>query len=85
VWRRGLLALPAMGEPQAVDALELAQVWKSYPQAAGEALHALRDVSLRVPAGRVVAITGRSGSGKSTLLHLAAGIDAPRPRAGPAQ
>jgi ABC-type lipoprotein export system ATPase subunit len=60
-----------------VDALELAQVWKSYPQAAGEELHALRDVSLRVPEGRVVAITGRSGSGKSTLLHLAAGIDAP--------
>ncbi|MGH9462824.1 MAG: ABC transporter ATP-binding protein [Vicinamibacteria bacterium] len=52
-------------------------VSKSYRQASGSVLHALQRVTLRVAAGRKVAITGRSGSGKSTLLHLAAGIDVP--------
>lgn len=32
--------------------------------------HAVRDISLVVPAGRTVALVGRSGSGKSTLLNL---------------
>ena len=57
--------------------LEFLGVWKSYPQAAGGELHALRDVSLRVARGAKVAIVGRSGSGKSPFLHLAAGIDEP--------
>jgi ABC-type lipoprotein export system ATPase subunit len=53
------------------------QVEREYRTAGGAALRALRGVSGEVPAGRIVAVTGRSGSGKSTLLHLAAGIDAP--------
>jgi ABC-type lipoprotein export system ATPase subunit len=57
--------------------LAFSNVWKSYDQAAGGQLHALRDVSIRVGEGSKVAITGRSGSGKSTFLHLAAGIDEP--------
>ncbi|MDL2717583.1 MAG: ABC transporter ATP-binding protein [Acidobacteriota bacterium] len=36
-----------------------------------------RDVSLRVLAGDLLAITGPSGCGKSTLLHLFAGLDTP--------
>ena len=39
------------------------------------AVHALRGVDLVVPAGRLVALTGRSGAGKSTLLRLVAGLD----------
>ncbi|MGH7388259.1 MAG: ABC transporter ATP-binding protein [Candidatus Rokuibacteriota bacterium] len=46
----------------------------------GRALTILDGVTLDVPAGRVVAVTGPSGSGKSTLLGLIAGLD--RPTAG---
>jgi ABC-2 type transport system ATP-binding protein len=38
---------------------------------------ALRDCSLSVPAGRVVALVGPNGAGKTTLLHLAVGLIAP--------
>ena len=44
------------------------------------AVHALREVGLRVAAGELVTVMGPSGSGKSTLLHLAGGLD--RPTAG---
>jgi len=40
----------------------------------------LDDVSLDIPAGQSLAVTGPSGSGKSTLLGLVAGLD--RPSAG---
>ncbi|MER5916617.1 ABC transporter ATP-binding protein [Streptomyces sp. NPDC001982] len=35
---------------------------------------ALRGCSLRLPAGRIVALVGPNGAGKSTLLHLAVGL-----------
>jgi ABC-2 type transport system ATP-binding protein len=38
---------------------------------------ALRDCSLSVPAGRVVALVGPNGAGKTTLLHLAVGLLSP--------
>ena len=42
-----------------------------------EDLTILSDVSLEIPGGQFVALTGASGSGKSTLLGLIAGLDAP--------
>ncbi|MDQ6846957.1 MAG: ABC transporter ATP-binding protein [Candidatus Dormibacteraeota bacterium] len=35
---------------------------------------ALRDCTLRIPAGRVAGLVGPNGSGKTTLLHLAIGL-----------
>ncbi|GAA0944717.1 ATP-binding cassette domain-containing protein [Nonomuraea longicatena] len=46
----------------------------------GEAVHALRGVSLSVAPGERFGLVGESGSGKSTLLRLLCGLD--RPTAG---
>ncbi|MEU7001145.1 ATP-binding cassette domain-containing protein [Nonomuraea sp. NPDC046570] len=43
----------------------------------GEAVHALREVSLTVGAGERFGIVGESGSGKSTLLRLLCALDRP--------
>jgi ABC-2 type transport system ATP-binding protein len=40
-------------------------------------LWALRDCTLKIPAGHVIGFVGPNGAGKTTLLHLAVGLLAP--------
>src|SRR5918911_749981 len=51
-----------------MDAIEIDDLYFSYGD-----LEIFRGLSLRIPAGQVVAILGASGSGKSTLLKLIGG------------
>lgn len=57
--------------------IRLEQVVRRYQIGDGLVITALDGVSLRVDAGRVVALSGPSGSGKSTLLHLIGALDRP--------
>ena len=56
--------------------LELRLVSKVYGQGVAE-VHALREVSLEVGPGTMVAVMGPSGSGKSTLLTIAGSLEEP--------
>ncbi|MGW2161581.1 ABC transporter ATP-binding protein [Nonomuraea sp. NPDC001699] len=55
--------------PTALEAMGLAKRYRG--------TWALRDCTLSVPAGRVIALVGPNGAGKSTFLHLVAGLITP--------
>jgi len=62
-------------EPMTGNTVRLVDVTKIYQSSAGVRVPALDGVSLDIPAGQTLAVTGRSGSGKSTLLHLIGAMD----------
>ena len=50
-------------------------IYKTYKPSKEVQIRALRDLSLEVARGELLAINGVSGSGKSTLLHIIGGLD----------
>src|SRR5690606_4919575 len=66
----------AMTEAIPIHALSARNLVKTYNEG-GQAIQVLRDVSLHVDRGEMVAIVGASGSGKSTLLHTLGLLDQP--------
>jgi ABC-type lipoprotein export system ATPase subunit len=56
--------------------LSAVDVFKTYTDT-GRPLAVLKNVSLDIQPGDLVALTGPSGAGKSTLLHLLGGLDHP--------
>jgi putative ABC transport system ATP-binding protein len=67
--------LPA-DDPSAPPMVETRDLSRDYAMP-GELVHAVRDVSVRVGRGQLVALRGRSGSGKTTFLSMVGALDRP--------
>jgi NitT/TauT family transport system ATP-binding protein len=72
-------AAPATFQPttERVGGVELRNVTKRFVTPSGDAMTAIRDVTLSVAPGQFCAVVGPTGCGKSTTLTLAAGLEMP--------
>ena len=61
-------------KPTPKSVLSLSHITKSY-EVGDQTLEILKDISLTIEAGELVAIVGPSGSGKSTLMHIMGLLD----------
>ena len=57
--------------------IEIKNLYKIYNQGKPNEFTALKDVSLSVPKGQFLAVTGKSGAGKSTFMNITACLDTP--------
>ncbi len=67
-----------MLDPSSTVLLDVANVSQTFTKGSGEiGAPVLRDVSLTLKTGEIVALLGRSGCGKSTLLRIISGLARP--------
>lgn len=55
--------------------IEVKNLCKDYISQNGEIVHALQNLSIRLPSTGMLFVLGKSGSGKSTLLNVLGGLD----------
>ena len=63
-----------MSQPNPI--IQISNLSKSF-LVGGQPLEYLKDISLSVDPGEMVAVTGPSGNGKSTTINMITGIDRP--------
>lgn len=68
-------ALGTVGDLTSNHDIVMQNVWFSYGGA--DRNHVLKDISLRIPQGKITAIVGASGSGKTTMMKLLLGFYTP--------
>lgn len=59
------------------EAIQTEHLTRGFQNGEGEVFYAVKDISVRIPTGKLTILKGRSGSGKTTLLNLLSGLDEP--------
>lgn len=60
-----------------MNMIETEKINRFFPIAGGDPFHALKDISVEIPKGKLTILKGKSGSGKTTLLNILGALDAP--------